>query len=483
MHKNLRTFLEQFEKEHPEDVIRISKPIRAEFEITAIAKHFEKQNKFPLLIFEQVINSKGEVSPFPCMINLLGDRNKLGFAIGANYRDVALEWSKRVETDKQISPITVAAGSAPSQENVLTGDDIDLLSLPMLRHHEMDPGHYITAGMLVTHDQGTWTANMAFQRGFIANSKEIRSFIGYASHNYWNLKEHEEMGKEMKVIYWVGHHPAFIMGAHHHKTYLDDHYTPSGSLAGEPMRLVPSVSLGNDFLVPAEAEFVIEGIIRPGNYGLEGPFGEFPRYYGPQRMSPIIEVTAVTHRNNAIWHSFMVGINNNYSSVRMERDIYAKVKKVVPQVQRVSVPISGASAFHVYIQLKKTHDGQVSQAILATFAASHLVKHVIVVDEDIDVYDDREVLWAVATRSQWDKDLTMIPVGMGLALDPSSYGSNAMTAKAGIDATKPTAPKRFSMTLGAPEEVLNRIQLKDFIDENKLEQVSRNINNSLKKGG
>lgn len=478
MLKNLRSFIEEYERSHPEDVIRISKPIRAEFEITAIAKHFERQNKFPLLIFERVINTKGDLSPFPCVINLLGDRNKLSFAIGSNYRDVALAWSKRIEQDGQIPPMTVPSGSAPSQENVYLGDEIDLLSLPMLRHHEMDPGPYITAGMLVTHDQGTWTANMAFQRGFVADSRELRSYIGYASHNYWNLIEHEKQGREMKVAYWIGHHPAFIMGAHHNKSYLDDHYTPSGSLAGEPMRLVPSVTLGNDFLVPAEAEFVIEGVIRPGRVAPEGPFGEFPRYYGPQRMSPVIEVTALTHRNDALWHSFMVGINNNYSSVRMERDIYAKVKRAVPQVQRVSVPVSGASAFNVYLQLKKTHEGQPKQAMMATFAASHLVKHVIVVDDDIDVYDDREVLWAIATRSQWDKDLILISGGMGLALDPSSYGSDAISAKAGIDATKPAPPKRFSVRLGVPGEVLNRVRLEDFIDEAKLAAVPANVNRS-----
>jgi 2,5-furandicarboxylate decarboxylase 1 len=468
--KNMEQFINEYEKTRPEDVIRITKPVDAKFEITAIAKHFEEQNKFPLIVFEKVINAKGEISPFPVVINMLGDRHKLAAAIGSNYSDVALDWSSKVEQSEPKKPVVVKHGEAPCQEVVLKGDDIDLLSLPIVHHHEMDPGAYITAGMFTCHDPETWSANMAFHRGFISGPREIRSYLSPGSHNYWNLKAHEGINKEMKVAYWIGHHPAHIMGAHCHMSYPRDHYTPSGTLAGQALRLVPSQTLGDDFMVPADAEFVIEGIMRPGNRALEGPFGEYPRYYGPQQMSPVMEVTAVTHRKNAMWYSFMVGINNNYSSVRVERDMYAAIKKAVPQVQRVAMPVSGCGMFHCYVQLKKTHDGQPKQAIMAALVASEWVKHVIVVDEDIDIYEDRWVLWAVATRSQWDKDIFVVPDSFGAHLDPSA-GRNAMSARGGIDATKPAPPERYPLRLDVPTEVKLRVQLKDYIDEEKLAKV------------
>ena len=468
--KSLGLFIAEYEQRQPDDVIRIAKPINSRFEITAIAKHFEEQNKFPLIVFEKVITARGGISPHPVVINDLGDRHKLAAAIGSNYSDVALDWSQKVEYSEPQKPVIVARREAPSQAAVTRGDEIDLLALPIVHHHEMDPGHYITAGMFTCHDPQTWTANMAFHRGFISGPREIRVCLTSGSHNYWNLRAHEELNREMKVAYWIGHHPAHIMGAHCHMSYPKDHYVPSGTLAGQPLRLVPSLTLGDDFLVPADAEFIIEGVMRPGKRDLEGPFGEYPRYYGPQLMSPVMEVTAVTHRENALWQSFMVGINNNYSSVRMERDMYAAVKKAVPQVQRVAMPVSGCGMFHCYIQLRKTHDGQPKQAIMAALVASEWVKHVIVVDEDVDVYDDRWVLWAVATRSQWDKDLLVVADSFGSQLDPSA-GRNAMSARGGIDATKPAPPARYPLRLDVPNEVKHRVRLKDFVDEEILARV------------
>jgi 2,5-furandicarboxylate decarboxylase 1 len=186
-------------------------------------------------------------------------------------------------------------------------------------------------------------------------------------------------------------------------------------------------------------------------------------------MGPVIDVTAITHRNNAIWQSFMVGMNNSFGGTQEEGTIYSFVKKVVPQVQRVHCPISGSGRFHAYIQIRKTLEGQSKDAILAAFSASENLKHVIVVDEDIDIYDDRWVLWAVATRSQWDKDLVVIPGCRGTKLDPSIEG--VTMTKGGIDATKPAPPARFSQRLYIPEEVMNKIRLADYIDPEKIKSA------------
>lgn len=468
---NLRQFLQEYETAHPEDVIRITEPIRSEFECAAIARHFEERDQYPVIIFDKVINTLGEVSPFPCVINILGDRRKMAFALNSTYEDVAIEWARRV-AEAPKAPVVVSREEAPVKGRVLLGDQINLLQMPMLRHHEMDPGPYITSGMLTTYDPETWQANMAFQRGYIAGPREIRCYITSGSHNALNLAAWEARGQEMKIAYWIGHHPAFIMGAHVSLGYPENHYPSAGAVAGVPIKLVPSETLGDDFLVPADAELVIEGVIRPGKRDLEGPFGEYPRYYGPQQMSPVFEVTAVTHRQDAIWHSFMVGINSNYSGVRMERNIYSAVKRVVPQVQRVTLPVSGCGNFHVYIQLKKTHDGQPRQAIMAALAASEWVKHVVVVDDDIDIFSDRWVLWAIATRSQWDKDMVIIPNCFSSVLDPSG-SRDAIGCKGGIDATKPAPPARYPLRVNVPDAVMQRVQLEDFIEATKLAAVPR----------
>jgi 2,5-furandicarboxylate decarboxylase 1 len=463
--KDLRTFLSSYEKDFSNDVIRIEKQINSVHECTAIAKKLEKLGKFPLIIFENVLNEKGVKSKFPCAINILGDRNKLAYAIDSTFEDVAIDWRRRAR--EKIAPEIINKELAPVKENIMLGDDVDLLDLPILYIHEMDPGHYITAGMFTCYDPETHTPNTALQRGFVVDGSEIRCFLAQRSHSAYNLRAHEEKGQEMKVAYWVGHHPSVLMGAHTTMGYPESHYESAGAVSEEPLRLVPSETLGEDFLVPADAEFVIEGVMKPGIRKPEAPFGEYPRYYGPQRLSPVFEVTALTHRNGAIWHSFMVGINNNYGGTQEEAAIYEIVKKVVPQVERVYVPISGAGRFHAYIQLKKTHDGQPKEAIISALTSSYMIKHVVVVDDDIDIYDDRWVLWAIATRSQWDKDLVVIPGCMGSPLDPSS-GPLGLGTKGGIDATKPAPPKRFPKTLSIPDEVMERINLEDYIPKEKI---------------
>ncbi|MDP2643799.1 MAG: UbiD family decarboxylase [Desulfobacterales bacterium] len=463
--KDLRSFLSTYEDAFPRDVIRITKSISSVHECTAIAKKFEKVGKYPLVVFENILNSKGVKSKFPCAINILGDRNKLAHAIQSTFENVAIDW--RAKARKKIAPEIIQRQDAPVKENVFLSADVDLLDLPILHIHEMDPGPYITAGMFTCHDPETKTPNTALHRGFVAGPNEIRCFLAYRSHAAFNLSAHEERGQEMKVAYWIGHHPSVLMGAHTPMSYPESHYETAGAVSGAPLRLVPSETLGDDFLVPADAEFVIEGIMKPGNRKQEAPFGEYPRYYGPQRFSPVFEVTALTHRNDAIWHAFMVGINNNYGGTQEEGAIYEIVKKAVPQVQRVYVPVSGAGRFHAYIQLKKTHDGQPKEAILSALTSSYMIKHVVVVDEDIDIYDDRWVLWAIATRSQWDKDLVVVPGCMASPLDPST-GHRGVGTKGGIDATKPAPPKRFPMTLSIPQDVMDRIKLEDYIDKDKI---------------
>ena len=467
--KDLRSFLSDYRDAYPDDVLDIHIPIKAEHECTAIGEHFEDLGKYPLVLFHRVITTGGQISRFPLMINVLGDRRKLAHAIGSTFEDVTVDWRRRLSGERRPAAL-VSRSEAPVKENVLVGAQVNLLDLPAMRVHEMDPGPYITGGLLTTYHPQSWIDNSAFHRGFIAGPREIRGNLGPHSHNHYNYVAHNSMGQEMKVAYWVGHHPAVIMGATSALSYLQSHYEAAGAVSGQPLRLVPSETLGDDFLVPADAEFVIEGIMVPGKRALEAPFGEYPRYYGPQRMGEVFDVTALTFRNDAIWDSYLVGINNNFGGTQEEAHIYAIVKRAVPQVQRVFVPVSGSGRFHAYIQIKKTHEGQPREAIMAALSTSSRIKHVIVVDDDIDIYDDRWVLWAVATRSQWDRDLVVIPRCSGGVLDPST-GERGLGTKGGIDATKPAPPNRFPLRVNVPREVKERVTLEEYVGPEAVARV------------
>jgi 2,5-furandicarboxylate decarboxylase 1 len=235
------------------------------------------------------------------------------------------------------------------------------------------------------------------------------------------------------------------------------------------LRVVPSETLGDDFLVPADADFIIEGIIRPGRRALEGPFGEATKYTGPQVMSPVMEVSALTYREGALWHAFTLGITVFFGWTQEEGALYTAVKRAVPEVLRVYIPESGCGRMIQYIQIKKTHEGQPRKAIFAAFSGCPYSKLIIVVDNDIDIYSDKDVLWALSSRSQWDRDLILVPNCFGQVLDPSS--DDGFGTKAGIDATKPVDPHHFAVTSSVPIEAMEDAQLEKLIEPEILAKV------------
>jgi UbiD family decarboxylase len=168
----------------------------------------------------------------------------------------------------------------------------------------------------------------------------------------------------------------------------------------------------------------------------------------------------------------MVGMVHDYAGVQAENVVYEVVRRAVPQLKRVYLPRSGNGRFHVYLQMKKIHDGQPRAAIMATLAAFEWIKHVVVVDEDIDIYDDAQVLWAIATRSQWDRDMIVIPNCLGSQLDPSAARS-AESTKGGIDATVPASPQRYPLRVNIPAEVLSRTRLEDIVPADQLARRAR----------
>jgi len=275
----------------------------------------------------------------------------------------------------------------------------------------------------------------------------------------------------MRAAFWIGHHPAAYLGAEVKLGFPDSHYESAGGVLGEPLRLTPSETLGDDFLVPADAEVVIEGFFPHDKRLPEGPFGEHLGYFGGQGWKPYMEVTCITHKKRPYWLTILcahlddkVGIGG----ARREGSIHQIVKKAVPSVTNIYRPPS--CPIHIYIQMRKTKDSQPTQAILAAISSAEGIKHVFVFDEDINIFDESEVLWAIGTRSQWDKDVIVIPNCSSAGLDPSSEGEKG--TRGGIDCTKPAPPGVFEQRTFIPEEVMNQVSLKDYIVENKISRLA-----------
>jgi 2,5-furandicarboxylate decarboxylase 1 len=236
----------------------------------------------------------------------------------------------------------------------------------------------------------------------------------------------ERRDEPLPVACVIGHHPSYYLGNCALTSIEVDEYESIGGIMGEPLRLVASETFGERLLVPADAEMVIEGRILPHERDVEGPFGDFTGYYGPPTESPVVEISAITHRRDALCMDIFVGHREHalLGAIPKEGSIYRKVQSVVPTVRAVCLPISGTGRFHCAISIEKRAEGEAKLAAMAAFTGSELIKHVIVVDDDIDVYDEEQVLWAVATRVDAAADVAIIDRVKGSRLDPVHPGKD-----------------------------------------------------------
>ena len=467
MAADLQSFLKFWEERHPEDVVRISQPVHARYQVTALATKLERERRFPILVFDDVRTEAGGQSAFPLVTYLMSSRRRLAELMQEPAERLGIITYERSHQRQQ--PVVVSRSEAPVKEVVCRGDEADLTKLPALVHHEMDPGPYISSGFLTCYHPELGTDNSALHRGWIHGPREIRILMEPSTHNGHIFALHERRNEDMRVAYWVGAHPLVILGCETRIPLADSHFAAAGGLLGEPLRLVPSETLGDDFLVPADAEFIIEGVMPAGKRRPEGPFGEYTRYSGPQRWNPYFEVTAITHRANAHWYDLMVGHSHCVGSLTREGAAYEKVRRAVPTITNIYCPMSGCGQFHLYLQIDKIVEGSGKVALMEALTSHHLVKHAWVFDTDVDIFDEQQVMQAFATRFQGDRDLVLLPGLPAPTLDPSR--PSELGTKTGFDCTKPVDPKQFARKLSVPRDVMDKMDLDNFIPPEQLNKI------------
>jgi len=224
-----------------------------------------------------------------------------------------------------------------------------------------------------------------------------------------------------------------------------------GGLFGEPLQVAACATI--DLHVPAAAEIVIEGEILPGEREPEGPFGEFTGYFSRRSTEHVFVARAIAMRERPWFQSIGSGRAGDHITTLglvREAEILNALGRVIPNVKAVHVPLSGASSFTAFVSITQTRPGEAKHVIPIVLGVDHYLKLVVVVDDDVDVFDESDVLWAVATRMQADRDLVSIAGSLGAMLDPSA-DDRGITAKLGIDATRPFGVP-FAEKLVMPQE-------------------------------
>jgi 2,5-furandicarboxylate decarboxylase 1 len=451
MPKDLRSFIAELEAKSPEDLARVAKPLSPRYEISALLTHLEKKKHFPLLYCENVAGCQA-----PVVINAQASRRLMALALECEPHELARKFSER--QGKPIPPVEVQDG--PVHEVIKLSDEADLRDVPLLTHYDVNAAPYITAGIVVAADPDTKVRNTSYNRLMMAGKRELRIFMAIGRHLWTLHNKLEGRNEPLPIAIVIGVHPLFSLGAQALTPADEDEYAVIGGMMREPLRLVRAKTV--PILVPADAEMIIEGKILPHVRAVEGPFGEFTGHAVSADDRQVIEVTAVTHRKGYIFQDIHAGYTEHklMGAVPREAALLRAVRQTVPTVRNVCMPVSGNCRFHAYISIAKRGSGQAKNAICAAFAADMLLKHVVVVDDDIDVFDEERVLWAVSNRFQADRSLVVIANAQGSELDPSA-GPGGVNAKMGLDATKPLAD--FPPELRVPDEVMERIRLEDFL--------------------
>ena len=473
MQKNLRTYLKQLEHNNPHAILRIDRPLKVAYEITTLRRKLDALKKYPIIIIQRPILDNGKESPFPVVTNLAASRQLCAEILGVDPRRVAMDYAAKVAD--RIAPVVVPRDEAPVKQVLERGEEVNLLKFPILTHNYMDPGPYICAGFVTCVDPDTGIDNTSLQRIWVKHPRRTGYWAAVSSHNMQNILKWWKRGKNMPVAVWIGHHPAAIAGGQSRLTYPESHYPAMGGVMGKPLQLVPTETFGDELMVPAEAEIVIEGYVPRNVFEAEGPFGEYTGYIGPQRPSTVIEVSCVTYRRDAIYHDVGVGLVDTLvmlGNFQLEARIYSVVKSVLPELMNVYVPISGRRN-HVYLQVKKTRPGIGKDAIMATLPCDSRIKHVIAVDEDVNLFNEGDVMWSVAYRTQWDKDLVVVKGSAAFPLDPSLSTPGNVGTRGGIDATAPPPigiglPRFYQMINKTPENVDDTMKVEDYLQTETL---------------
>jgi len=395
--------------------IIIKREVSTNYEIASILS----ENKNKTVFFENVKGYKN----FRIVGNLCPTRERVCEALGTTKQEFIYTV---LEALKNLKDPTIVQKAKFKEKKVSS-----LKELPILKHFREDAGRYITSGVVIARDP-KYGRNASIHRLLVLNENKMA--IRLCERDlYRYFRRASRNGKGLEIAIAIGVHPAILFSAaFSYSIYLDELKLATSLLGGLELAECETV----DLEVPKESEIVIEGKILPNEEAWEGPFMDITGTYDIRRKQPVIEVTNIMHRRDAIYHALLPAGEEHKLLMGMPQEprIFESVQRIA-EVKNVCLTRGGCNWLHGVISIKKNSPGEAKNVILSALAAHPSMKHVIVVDDDIDIFNPVEVEYAIATRFQGDRDLIIIKGAKGSSLDPSSK-KGGVTTKLGIDATR-----------------------------------------------
>ena len=415
-HLGFRNFIDQLDRNG--GLKHIKSPVSTEYEMAGI---IDAMGEKPVL-FENVKESNISV-----IAGLISSKDLI--ARGLGIERAQLQGKLLSSLEKPVQPEVMEKGAC--QEVV--ENEVDLTKLPIMRYTEKDGGKYVPSAVAIVRDPEFNARNMCFHRLMLLDRSH---FVARIVENRGTDTALKKAGGELDVAFCIGNSTAVLIAAATTLPMGVDELGMANAL--EKTQLVKCKTI--DLEVPADSEIILEGRITRDKTA-EGPFLDLTGIVDRVRQQPIVEIKCVTHKQNPIYQTILAGRNEHKFLMGMPKEptIYKEVSKVC-ECKDVYVTPGGCSWLHAVVQIKKRNPDDGKKAIAAAFEGHKSLKHCVVVDEDINIYDPQDVEWAIATRFQADKNTVILSNQPGSSLDPSgdlTEGKKAATAKAGLDATAP----------------------------------------------
>ncbi len=458
------------------ELLQIDKPVDRDEEMSAITYLVAKQNPSPAILFD---NPKGyEDSPIGARMlwNILGPSSKrIALTIEEPPETPTLELIRRLKEKMKdrIPPREVPEAEAPVFENTLAGADVDLEQLPIPKHWPLDGGRYAgTADAVFTRDPDSGYLNVGTYRMMLQGKNQVGLYLSPGKDARLHITRYWEKGESVPVAAAWGIDPLFMLVGSQTFPKNVSEYEFAGGIKGEPIPVVRAQT--SDLLLPANAELVVEGVIHPNSVKTEGPFGEFPGYYGrPEAGCPLVDITRVHYRThpvltNAIMADYPSCEQSGFFAVIRSARIWDDLDKLgIPGVQGVYAHPAGAGGFGMtVISLEQRYAGHAAQCLALAAqvpGGAYYTKWIIAVDEDIDPTDMDQVIWAMSSRCHPIEDIDILRNTWSTWLDPTQnppeerpYGSKALINACKEHRYLPVFSKRTTLSREMYDHVAQR---------------------------
>jgi len=395
----------------------------------------------------------------------------LGIAFGIRPEEVVQTYAEKVGLGG--TPCKLV-GAAPVKEVIWTGEKVDLARVPVHVTCEEDGGPFIGSGLCIVKNPETGYRNMGIHRLHVKGRNKTGILARTETHLWQAYQKYEEKGQAMPMAVAIGHNPFIYLAATYSGPAELDELELAGTLAGEPLEMVKCETI--DLEVPARAEIVLEGEIPPHIREEEGPYGEFPGYFTTAvGKNPVFQIKAITMRKDAIYKAVGAFRSENvpYASMGIAASLYKDIKQLGGGMNLKTVHVV-PELFTVIIQLTTKFEGEAKNCLLAALSGNYLhPKVAIAVDEDVDIYDPSDVLWAISTRVDPVEDIIVIPntrshpmdISQRLIQSPGTKSWQRMGSKVAIDATKPSPanPEARELFKRLTPKGWPRVRLKDYL--------------------